>query len=115
MVEHKFPNVAASETRTPGAPARQGRPYRTYFIQPVAAGCWIGINDLEFRADDDLSGDDVAQVLFNLTGGQVGRNGTAGQCSGYQVFYEPAKPAQLVLKPLHTAAAPAQPSLYYLA
>ena len=41
MVEHHFPNVVVSDCLT-------------YSLPSVAAGCWIGIDDLEFRSEDDL-------------------------------------------------------------
>jgi len=119
MVEHHFSNSFAAEiTRSDGAASSSGglgRDCRTYFLESVAAGCWIGIDDLEFRAEDDLTGDDVAQVLFVLTGGALDGDGSCGQCKGYQVIYESAKPAQLLLKPIQPIGCPAQPVLYYLA
>ena len=118
MVEHHFPNFLAAETLRPDGAASitnsVGGNCLTYFLGSVAAGCWIGIDDLEFRAEDDLSGDDVAQVLFVLTGGEFDFEGSCGQCKGYQVIYELAKPAQLMLKPLHAVGVLKQPALYYL-
>ena len=101
MVEHHFPNVVVSDCLT-------------YSLPSVAAGCWIGIDDLEFRSEDDLSGDEVAQVLFILTGGAFDCEGAFGQCKGHQVIYVPAHPAQLVLKPIHPVGCLGQPALYYL-
>jgi len=118
MVEHHFPNVVRDEALLPDGSGNNTKGLRcscrTYFLQAVAAGCWVGIDDLEFRAEDDLSGDDVAQVLFILTGGAFDYEGACGRCKGYQVIYESAKPAQLLLKPILPAECLEQPALYYL-
>lgn len=118
MAEHHFPHVVRDEAFPPAETRSNTKGFScaclTFFLQSVAAGCWVGIDGLEFRAEDDLSGDDVAQVLFILTGGAFDFEGACGQCKGYQVIYEPAKPAQLLFKPVHPVGCREQPTLYYL-
>lgn len=66
-----------------------------YYFQSVHAGRWIGTSDLEFKADEPLSGDEVAQAFFVLSGGVV--NQACGQIGDFYVEYDLKRPAVLRL------------------
>lgn len=67
----------------------------TYFFQSVSAGCWIGTDDFEFRADERLSGDEVAQAVFTLSGGVAGHR--CGHVGDFCIQYDALRPAVLQL------------------
>lgn len=85
----------------------------TYFFQSVRAGHWIGTDDMEFRAEESLSGDEVAQAVFLLCGGTVGH--ACGQVADYCVEYDDRRPATLRLHPLHGAQSQRIPLIYHRA
>lgn len=85
----------------------------TYFFQSVRAGRWIGTDDMEFRADEALSGDEVAQAVFLLCGGTVGH--ACGRVADYCVEYDDRRPATLRLRPLHGADSLHIPLIYHQA
>ncbi len=67
----------------------------TYYFQSVPAGRWVGTDDLEFRADEPLSGDEVAQTLFMLSGGVTGQ--ACGHVGDFCMEYDASRPAMLRL------------------
>lgn len=95
------------------APGGQRVQSIVYYFQSVRAGCWIGTDDLEFRADVSLSGDEVAQALFMLCGGAAGYS--CGQVSDYCVEYDERKPATLRLHPLSGVTSLRVPLMYHQA
>lgn len=72
--------------------------HQRYLLQAIPAGCWIGIDDLEFRAPEDLTGDEAAQAFFVLTGGIPGIRQTHGECENFWIEYDPAAPCVLALR-----------------
>jgi hypothetical protein len=85
----------------------------TYFFQSVAAGHWIGTDELEFRAEEKLSGDEVAQALYMLSGGVPGHQ--CGHVGGFCVEYDPNRPAVLRLHAQTGTDIQVSPRIYYMA
>lgn len=85
----------------------------TYFFQSVAAGHWIGTDELEFRADEKLSGDEVAQALYVLSGGVPGHQ--CGHLGGFCIEYDPDRPAVLRLHAKTGTDIRVSPRIYYAA
>lgn len=84
---------------------RTGQVYR---LCSAPAHHWIGIDDLEFIAPDPLTSDEMAQCIFQLTGGSGQARSTFGQTAHYHVFYDAEQPGRLRLevKPNYRAALP---------
>lgn len=82
-----------------------------YYFGSVSAGHWIGFESMEFRADERLSGDEVAQAIFTLSGGVDAE--VAGQLGAYRVEYCSARPATLTLVQTHEGPGQPVPRLYY--
>lgn len=85
----------------------------TYFFQSVAAGHWIGTDELEFRAEEMLSGDEVAQALYVLSGGVPGHQ--CGHLGGFCIEYDPDRPAILRLHAKMGTDIRVSPRIYYAA
>ena len=82
-----------------------------YQLRPVSAGHWIGFEDMEFRADESLSGDEVAQAIFVLSGGVLDQ--VPGQLGGYRVEYSIEHPAHLKLVQMHADCEQVVPQMCY--
>ncbi len=102
--------VAASSLKCREASAQPVRAI-DYYFQSVSAGRWIGTEDLEFRADETLSGDEVAQAIFLLSGGVA--NQTCGEVGGFCVEYDARRPAVLRLHARHGCVAHGLPRIYH--
>lgn len=74
---------------------RSGQVYR---LCSAPAHHWIGIDDLEFIAPDPLTSDEMAQCIFQLTGGSVQARSSFGQTAHYHVFYDAEQPGRLRLE-----------------
>lgn len=85
----------------------------TYYFQSVPAGRWVGTDDLEFRADEPLSGDEVAQTLFMLSGGVTGQ--ACGHVGDFCVEYDASRPAMLRLHAPSDHACRRIPRIYHRA
>lgn|SRR3990167_258137 len=71
---------------------------QVYRLCSAPAHHWIGIDDLEFIAPDPLTSDEMAQCIFQLTGGSVQARSSFGQTAHYHVFYDAERPGRLRLE-----------------
>lgn len=69
-----------------------------YQLNGIEPDCWIGLDDLEFRVQVSLTGDEVAQAFFVLTGGIPGIKETWGESQNYRLDYDLSKPNVLFLR-----------------
>lgn len=98
QVEFSWRESLVSAGGLPCCGGVQPTPLVTYFFQSVSSGRWIGTDEFEFRADERLSGDEVAQAVFTLSGGVAGHR--CGRLGDYCVQYDALRPAVLQLHAL---------------
>jgi hypothetical protein len=61
----------------------------------IPACHWVCIDDTEFITDTPLSADELAQCIFQVTGGSMDMPGSKGETDRYQISYDPNHPATL--------------------
>lgn len=105
--------VVTSSAVHAGQDGGEGIRQVTYYFQSVPAGRWVGTDDLEFRADELLSGDEVAQAVFMLSGGVTGH--ACGHVGDFCVEYDASKPAILRLRAQSPDGHRSIPKIYYQA
>lgn len=91
-------NVADDLLLAPTPKALAGKHARlAYRMQSVPGQHWIGLDDMEFMSSDTLSADELAQCLFQLTGGTLG-SPDCGETAHYYVHYDERLPDRLSLQ-----------------
>lgn len=83
----------------PGLNPADGPSAWLYQLTGIGPGCWIGLDDLEFRVQESLTADEVAQAFYVLTGGIPGAQETWGESQNYWLDYDPTRPGVLLLRP----------------
>lgn len=80
-----------------------GLPLTIYKTAALAAGDWVQIDDIELSVDESLSGDEVAQCIFAICGGDLLEANGIGETSRHWIYYSPDMRGLLGLSPKLTA------------